>query len=143
MQVASAARSWERLGAPQTISWFPASHNPVAVASPAPGTQISPASPLRLTFSKPVSDVLGKRRPRLSPAAAGHWSVTDPHTIVFTPSGFGVGFGTHLRVESPPRRGGWRDAGPRRVRGQVEWTVPPGSTAAAAASSSPRPATCR
>ena len=117
--------SWERLGTPQTISWFPASHSPVAVASPAPDTQISPASPLRLTFSKPVSDVLGKRRPKLSPAAAGHWSVTDPHTIVFTPSGFGVGFGTHLRVDLP-RAVRVEGRGSTPVR-SVEWTVPNGS----------------
>jgi L,D-transpeptidase catalytic domain len=125
MQVAAAARSWERLGAPVSVSWFPASRSPVAVASPAPGAQVSPALPLRLTFSKPVADVLGSKRPRLSPSTAGSWHEADSHTLVFTPTGFGAGFGTHIRLDLP-RAMRVEGRGTRPTR-QIDWTVPQGS----------------
>jgi hypothetical protein len=125
MQVAAAARSWERLGTPVTVSWFPPSHSAVAVASPAPGTPISPATPLRLTFSKPVKDAIGSKRPHLSPATAGSWRETDSHTLVFTPTGFGAGFGTHIRMDLP-RAARVEGRGTKPTR-EIEWTVPAGS----------------
>jgi hypothetical protein len=126
--VAAAPRSWEKTGPPGLISWFPPSQSPVMVSVPAAGTRISPATPIDLTFSKPVSEVLGSNRPRLSPSTPGKWRETSSHTLVFTPSGLGAALDSPLRIELP------RDvavtAGARGLRNtsQLEWTVPPGST---------------
>ena len=67
IEVAAAARAWERLGEPVPVSWFPSSELPVAVVRPSPSAPLGPATPIRLTFSEPVSDVLGSARPAVSP----------------------------------------------------------------------------
>ncbi|MGH3002670.1 MAG: hypothetical protein ACRDM1_08440, partial [Gaiellaceae bacterium] len=85
VEVAAAARSWERLGKPISVSWFPPSDSPVALVTPAPSTHISPAAPIRLTFSKTVDDALGAERPKLKPSVPGRWREIDSHTLVFTP----------------------------------------------------------
>src|SRR5204863_3036550 len=55
VEVAVAARPWERLGTTVPVSWFPPARSPVAVTTPAAGTELDPAAPIRLTFSKPVA----------------------------------------------------------------------------------------
>jgi peptidoglycan hydrolase-like protein with peptidoglycan-binding domain len=129
IEVAAAVRPWESVGAPAQVSWFPPSHSPVMVTVPALGARIAPAGSISLTFSKPVTEVFGSARPRISPSTPGHWRNANSHTIVFTPSGFGAAFSSQLRVELPRTvavtantRGGLRTSG------QIEWTVPPGST---------------
>jgi hypothetical protein len=97
-EVAAAARPWERLGEPVAVSWFPPASLPVAVTTPAPGAGLAPATPIRITFSRPVAEVLGGARPTLSPRTRGRWSETDSHTLVFIPSGFGARFASDLRV---------------------------------------------
>ncbi|MFI4990745.1 MAG: L,D-transpeptidase family protein [Solirubrobacterales bacterium] len=154
VQLAVAARSWETVGAPTQVSWFPPSHSPVMVTLPAAGANVGPATKLYLTFSKPVDDVLGRRRPQLSPATPGHWRKANSHALVFVPSGMGAAFGSHLRVQLPRPVSVTSGAGPTatgasgasgsgasgaiglgssaggglRRTSQVEWTVPPGST---------------
>jgi hypothetical protein len=128
VEVASAARPWERLGSPVVATWFPPARAPVAVSSPSPGERIAPATSIRLTFSKPLADVLGSARPRLSPSTPGSWHQIDSHTLAFTPS---VGFGLGARVRAVlPREvavigPSGRQAHPTRT---IDWTVPPGST---------------
>ena len=128
LQVAAAARPWERLGTPIAVSWFPPAKVPVAVSAPAPGSTIAPASPIRLTFSKPVSDALGGAQPKLSPKTPGRWSQTDSHTLVFVPSGFGARFASGLRVDFDRAIAvvGSKRSGLHTTR-RIEWTVPPGS----------------
>ena len=128
IQVAAAARPWERLGAPVAVSWFPPARLPVAVSTPAPGTDVPPATPITLTFSKPVADALGANRPTLSPRTPGRWRQTDSHTLVFQPSGFGAGFDSDLRL-ALPRAVDVTDASGNRLRAtqRIDWTVPPGS----------------
>jgi len=128
VEVAAAARSWERLGAPVWVNWFPPARLPVVVSNPLPGAPLAPAAPIRLTFSKPLTAVLGSARPKLSPPTRGHWHQADSHTLVFVPSGFGAGFATDLRVRLPRTvaligPGG----GSLRKTRRLEWTVPPGS----------------
>jgi hypothetical protein len=99
------------------------------VTLPAAGKEIGPASTLYLTFSKPVDDVLGSRRPRLSPSTPGHWRIANSHTLAFTPSGMGAAFGTHLHAQLPRSvavTGGSGSA--LHKTSQIEWMVPPGST---------------
>jgi hypothetical protein len=129
VEIAAAARSWETTGAPTLVSWFPPSNAPVMVSVPAAGANIGPSTPIQLTFSKPVSDVLGSSEPRLSPSVAGSWSEPDSHTLVFTPSGFGASLGSQLRVTLPHAVA--TIAGSARAlrnSNQIAWTVPPGST---------------
>ena len=101
IQVAAAVRSWERLGTPITVSWFPASPSPVMVATPAPESKITPTTRLRLTFSQPVSQVLGGSCPQLSPQIPGSWRRADSHTLEFVPSGPGAPLGTTVTMTLP------------------------------------------
>jgi len=96
-----AARSWERLGPAQTVSWFPPSHGAVVVASPSPSASVRPTGALRLTFSQPVSQAVGSEFPKLDPAVAGSWSEPDSHTLVFTPAGTGFALASSLGVVLP------------------------------------------
>jgi peptidoglycan hydrolase-like protein with peptidoglycan-binding domain len=100
-EVAAAARSWERVGAPVRVSWFPVSTRPVVLVSPPVGRQISPLAQIRLTFSQPLTEAVGGTMPRLPAGVPGHWHATDSHTLVFTPAGFGFPFATTLRVVLP------------------------------------------
>lgn len=128
VQIAVAPRSWETVGAPTQVSWFPPSHSPVMVTLPAAGSRVGPATKLYLTFSKPVDKVLGHRRPQLSPATPGHWHKANSHALVFVPSGMGAAFGSHLRVQLPHSVSvTGASGGALRATSEVEWTVPPGS----------------
>ena len=128
IEVAAAARPWERVGAPTQVSWFPPSHSPVMASLPAPGTWISPSAPIYLTFSKPVSEVLGEGRPQLSPEIPGHWHEANSHALVFTPSGFGAALGSRVRLELPHSVAVTSGTGNGlRATSQIEWTVPSGS----------------
>jgi hypothetical protein len=101
--VAAAARSWERLGPPVRVTWFPQTKGPAVLAQPRPGAQLNPLTPLRLTFSKPTAAVLGHELPTLSPKVRGHWSQVDSHTIVFHSAGLGAPFATNVAVHLPPK----------------------------------------
>lgn len=127
--IAAAARSWERTGKPTQVSWFPPSRSAVMVSFPAAGSHIGPATPLELTFSKPVGEVLGSSRPRLYPSTPGHWHEANSHMLVFTPTGLGAALGSTLRVQLPHPVAVTAGAGSvLRATSQIEWTVPAGST---------------
>jgi hypothetical protein len=128
IQVAAAARSWERVGAPVRVSWFPPAHRTVALASPAPGTKIAPTSPFRVTFSKPVDEALGSHMPTLEPAVAGRWRRVDSHTVAFQPSGYGARMGSTLSVKLPHRLAVATASGRGlRETDKVAWRVRPAS----------------
>jgi hypothetical protein len=128
-EIAAAARPWETLGTPTQVSWFPPSRAPVMVSIPAAGARISPATHIHLTFSKPVSEVLGSNRPQISPSTPGSWHETNSHTLLFVPSGAGAALGSQLHVQLPRAVAvtAGSDGGLRNTS-QIEWTVPPGST---------------
>jgi peptidoglycan hydrolase-like protein with peptidoglycan-binding domain len=126
LQIAAAPRTWES-PRPSFISWFPPGAKATAVASPAPGSKIKPDSPITLTFSKPVGQVLGSHLPPVSPITAGTWHQVDSHTISFEPTGYGYGLGASVSIPLP--------SGIRLVGGQAHgsdpigrWKVPAGST---------------
>ncbi len=80
-----------------------------------------------LTFSKPVSSVLGSHLPPVSPTTQGTWHEINTHAIVFQPEGYGYGLGATVNVALP--------SDVRLVGGQQgkdasngSWTVPPAST---------------
>jgi L,D-transpeptidase catalytic domain len=126
--VAAAARSWERLGTPVAVSWFPPAGLPVAVSDPAPGRRVVPADPIRLTFSTSVDQALGGALPRIRPRTSGRWRRLDSHTLLFVPSGLGAPFATTLRVELPRRVAVTNRSGRSlRTARSIAWTVPPGS----------------
>jgi hypothetical protein len=127
IEVAGAARSWERLPAPVRVSWFPERPYAQLLAEPKPGTALAPDARLVLTFSGPVAAVLGSRRPVLSPATPGRWQQLDAHTIAFRPSGLGFGLGENVNVELPRAAHLAGLAGTTRTR-TLAWQVPEGST---------------
>lgn len=127
-EVAVAARSWE-LPTRTAITWFPAGTKASAVATPSPGTKITPDTKITLTFSKPVSRVLGKHLPPVSPRTAGTWHALNSHTIQFVPEGYGYGLGAKVQVSLP----GSVELQGGLVKGSDpigHWTVPDGSTLA-------------
>jgi hypothetical protein len=99
--IAAAARPWERLGTPVRVTWFPQSSRPVVLVSPRPGARAAPLTPIKLTFSAPVSQLLGDKQPTLAPAVSGRWRATDDHTLVFRPSGTGAPFDSELAIGFP------------------------------------------
>jgi peptidoglycan hydrolase-like protein with peptidoglycan-binding domain len=124
--VSAAPRTWET-GHPAAVSWFPAGGAATAVASPRPGTQIKPNTPITLTFSRPVSSALGSHLPPVNPITPGSWQKVNSHSIVFRPDGYGYGLGAKVQVVLP--------AAVHLVGAQVgtnspggTWTTPPGST---------------
>ena len=121
--VAAAPRAWET-ASPAAVSWFPAGATTAAVASPAPGTQISPTTAITLTFSKPISEALGSSRPPVSPITSGSWQPVNAHTIVFHPTGYGYGLGATVRIGLP--------AGVKLVGGQASGAAEAGSWPVAA-----------
>ena len=129
VRVRLAARSWESLGRPALVRWFPRTTRPVALVSPAPDAKLSPAGPLRLTFAQRVRDVLGDAHPKLSPAVPGHWRRPNSHTLEFVPSGLGVPLGAHERLTFR-HSVSLADPAGRHVRTAREaaWTVPEAST---------------
>jgi peptidoglycan hydrolase-like protein with peptidoglycan-binding domain len=127
LTVEASLRRWES-AKPSVVSWFPTGASTAsAVATPAPGTQIKPTTPITLTFSKTVAAALGNTRPPVSPATAGTWRTLNSHTIEFQPTGYGYGLATPVSIGLPNgvqlvggRRSGNADSG--------TWTVPAGST---------------
>ena len=123
--VALAARAWE-IPTQTAVSWFPAGTSATAVASPSPGTNITPGTKITLTFSKPVANVLGSRLPPVRPSGSGSWLHLNAHTIQFVPHGYGYGIGASVQIALP--------AGVNLVGGTShgadpvgQWTVPFGS----------------
>jgi lipoprotein-anchoring transpeptidase ErfK/SrfK len=125
--VRGAPRSWERLGRPQTVTWFPESSSPSVAASPEPGAEITPSTPLRLTFSKPVSKVIGDAVPSISPETPGSWHKADTHTLVFTPKGYGAGLGAHVEVTLPEKVAVIQSDGSLDESTDIDWDIPGGS----------------
>jgi hypothetical protein len=126
IEVAAAARPWERAGAPVTVSWFPPAPGPVLIVSPAPGAHLDPLEPIRLTLSKPVAAALGSARPKLSPAVPGRWHALDSHTLAFRPSGLGAPLGRDVRLELPREVALFGGRGLKTTR-RIDWTTPSGS----------------
>ena len=118
LEVASAARTWERLGSPVRVTWFPQSKLPVVLASPAPSRRIPPRTPIRLTFSQPLDKALGDDQPRFSSPVSGSWHTADSHTLVFTPRGYGFPFASRLQLRLPRTFA----VGTRATR-TIEWKV--------------------
>jgi hypothetical protein len=125
MYLAAQIYPWETSGTAQ-ISYFPGGRTATAVSYPAPGKTINPTTPITLSFSKPVSKVLGSHRPTITPATSGSWKTISSHRIEFIPSGYGYGLDAHVQIAMP--------SGVRLIGGQSgtatsgTWTVPNGST---------------
>jgi lipoprotein-anchoring transpeptidase ErfK/SrfK len=117
----------EHLGKSKSVTWFPATGTPIIAATPTAGTTISASSPLELTFSKPVKKIFGSENPKLSPEVPGKWKQTNRHTLVFTPSGFGVPLASELKVVLPEKLGIVQSDGSTKEATDVAWEVPAGS----------------
>jgi lipoprotein-anchoring transpeptidase ErfK/SrfK len=125
MYMAVTAQGWET--SPSTaVSWFPAGTKASAVADPAPGATITSDTPITLTFSKPVSQVLGSHLPAVQGSSGGTWRTISSHAIRYVPSGYGYGLDQRVSIPLPS---GVRLAG-ATVTGASStgtWNVPAGS----------------
>lgn len=126
IDVRAAARSWERLPAPVLVSWFSAQPYPQLIVEPQAGIAVVPTQQLTLTFSGPVSAVLGAGRPRVLPATPGRWQLLDTRTLVFRPTGFGFGLNENVLVRLPRAVHLAGQPGATLTR-TLRWHVPAGS----------------
>ncbi len=126
IEVAAAARTWESLPAPTLVTWFPPGTTASAVLSPAPGSRITPTTPISLTFSQPSSSALGGNLPHISPATDGSWQATSDRTLSFRPRGYGFGLDTPVTL-AVPRTVRLLDGVNGRSSSVASWTVPGGS----------------
>jgi hypothetical protein len=128
VKIAVAASTWEHPTTPTRLTYFPAAHETVAVANPAPGHNITPVTPLRITFSNTVAAALGSARPTLTPNVRGHWKTISTHEIEFRPSGAGLALGSSVTVHMPHTVAVVGPNGRQLHRTQtLSWTVPAGS----------------
>ena len=112
-RIAAAARPWERLGRVDAAGLVPRHGRPDRPREPGAGSRITPDTTIQLTFSRPVSQVLGNSRPRLEPYVSGAWHRVGAHTLVFKPSGYGAPLGATVNVFLPRKLA---VAGPVRER---------------------------
>ena len=120
--VSAVALRWERLPPPTAVTWFPPGKEPMLLASPKPGGELGPVTPLRLRFSTPVARVLRGKMPTVQPAAAGRWRAPDAHTLEFRPRGLGFGLDGRVKVRLPvPVR---RIGGARMPTSTIVWATP-------------------
>jgi hypothetical protein len=125
--VAATSRTWERLPTPTLVSWFPAGAKGSAVTSPLPGTQITPLTPITVSFSQPVSTALGGKLPAIEPSGYGSWQEIDSHTIIYRPRGYGFGLDTGVTLNLP-RQVRLIDGHDTGSSSEGAWSVPGGST---------------
>ena len=120
VKVAVAARSWEKLGDPTTVHYFPSAKRPVALISPTPSGRLDPGDQVRVTFAGKAA------QPKIS--VAGHWKHPNGHTYVFTPSGSGPSLGSTVKLTLPHTSAVGDTAG-RNLKNTrtVTWTIPPAS----------------
>jgi hypothetical protein len=125
MYVAGTPQTWETTKA-VAVSWFPAGTKASAVAKPAVGTQITSSQPISLTFSKPVSKVLGSHMPTITGSSGGTWKTISSHAIEYVPSGYGYGLDQKVSIALPA---GVQLAGATASSSSSTgtWTVPAGS----------------
>ena len=129
IEVAGAARPWEKLAAPQHVTLFPAAATSVVIASPAPGAEILPTTGIRLEFSSPLAKALGNSLPPQPAGVAGHWSEPTSHTLQFVPASGGVALGSTLTVQLPRSVAVLSSDGKVGPATQtLSWQVPLGST---------------
>jgi lipoprotein-anchoring transpeptidase ErfK/SrfK len=122
--VSGVPRSWERLPAPVSVTWFPPGGATKLLASPNPGSRLSPDTPLRLTFSEPVKELFHGRMPWAG-QVPGSWRSADEHTLLFVPRGFGFGLDTPVRVRLPAAVEAV--GGAKGTTRLITWTTPTGS----------------
>jgi peptidoglycan hydrolase-like protein with peptidoglycan-binding domain len=126
LYLSAAAQKWETAKT-SAVNWFPAGTTAPAAAQPSSGKTIHSDTPITLSFSKPVSRVLGSHMPTVSPAGAGSWHTISSHEIRFVPTGYGYGLGAKVTIALPA---GVRLAGATQggSASTGTWTVPDGST---------------
>jgi peptidoglycan hydrolase-like protein with peptidoglycan-binding domain len=126
LYLSAAAQKWET-SSTSAVNWFPAGTKATAVAQPASGQTIRSNTPITLSFSKPVSEVLGSHMPTVSPSNVGSWHRVSSHELRFVPTGYGYGLGSRVTVALPA---GVRIAGQSADKGASTgtWNVPEGST---------------
>ena len=125
VKLAVAARSWEALQTPVTVSWFVKQTYAQVVSSPAVGSTVSPSQGLTLTFSRPVAEVVGTDYSKLVTSSQGSWQKVDDYTLSFQPSGMGYSLGGTVTVTLPKAIGAGQKS---QLTSTLQWTVKKGST---------------
>jgi lipoprotein-anchoring transpeptidase ErfK/SrfK len=124
--VAGAPRSWERVPAAVRVNWFPAGPAPRVLVRPSPADTLVPSRPIVLTFSRPVTEVLGRSRPLMKPRVPGVWREPNEHTLVFQPGGLGFPLGRRVHLRLPRTLQVISGSDPTDEQ-TVTWQVPRGS----------------
>ena len=126
LYLSAAAQKWES-ATTSMVNWFPAGTKATAIAQPASGKTITSDTAITLSFSKPISKVLGSHKPTVSPAGTGSWHTISSHEIRYEPNGYGYGLAQTVKIALPAGvrlDGGTRDGSAT----SGVWHVPGGST---------------
>ena len=86
-----------------------------------PARTIKPATPITLTFSKPVGKALGSHMPPVSPGTPGTWHRLNSHTIQFEPRATATGLAPRSSSRCPSGVrlvGGQSSSAPTPARGR-------------------------
>jgi peptidoglycan hydrolase-like protein with peptidoglycan-binding domain len=126
LYLTAAAQKWES-SSTSAVNWFPAGTKASAIAQPASGKTINSDTPITLSFSKPISKVLGSHMPTVSPAGTGTWHTITSHEIRYVPNGYGYGLAQTVKIALPA---GVRLTGAAQDGSATDgvWHVPGGST---------------
>jgi lipoprotein-anchoring transpeptidase ErfK/SrfK len=126
LYLTAAAQKWES-SSTSAVNWFPAGTKATALAQPASGKTINSDTPITISFSKPISRVLGSHMPAVSPAGTGSWHKVNSHEIRYVPNGYGYGLAQTVKVALPA---GVRLTGAAQDGSATSgvWHVPGGST---------------
>jgi len=124
--VAAAPRAWERVPATVRVSWFPPGPEPHVLVRPALDSSLVPSAPIVLTFSRPVTEILGTYRPLFRPRVQGAWRQPNDHTLVFQPAGLGFPLGRRVHMQLPRRIAVISGSDPSEFT-TLTWQVPRGS----------------
>jgi len=125
VDMAVAARSWETLQKPVTLSWFVKQAYAQVACSPAVGSTISPSQQLTLSFSRPLAEVVGADWSKLVVSSQGSWQKVDDYTLAFQPGGVGYSLGGTVTVTLPQAIGVGQKS---QLTKTLQWTVKKGST---------------
>jgi hypothetical protein len=124
--VSGSPRTWVRLPAAIRVNWFPSGRTAKVLVRPAPASRLEPSAPIVLTFSRPVTEILGSDRPVLAPNVTGTWHQPNDNTLVFQPSGLGFPLGRRIHLELPRTIQVIAGSDPAAYK-TLTWQVPRGS----------------
>lgn len=113
VEVAARARSWEKYGKIETVSYASVPYVTAALSQVSSSNSVPATAPLKVTFSTPMTEA-NVSEWNMSPSVPGSWHKINDETYEFQPSGIGFTPASNITVTIP---GG--SSGPRAKDGSI------------------------